>query len=213
MGTIFSINTDGSDYQVLHAFASPVDRGGYPESDLVLVGSTLFGTTELGGVDGLGSIFSIHTDGSDYQVLHSFIYGGSVSGLTLVGSTLYGTDGGTAISINTDGTGFQLFLAPSDNFDFNGYPIGDLTLVGSTLYGSTGYGGDGFYSVSDVTNYDVNGPAAAFDRGLTVSLDPDSTDLSGATVAISASTLPTATCCNFRTRMASPATTHTASSP
>ena len=205
LGCIFSINTDGSNYQILHAFASPVDRGGYPGTGLTLDGSTLYGTTTSGGANGAGSIFSIRTDGSDYQVLYSFTNQSGISGLTLVGSTLYGTANGTVISINTDGTGFQRIPVfsgyPYNGYyinDFTGSPVGDVTLVGSTLYGSTsgGFPG-GFFSVSDVTDYNVGGPAAAFDQGLTVSLDPDSTDLSGATVAISASTLEAGDLLNF----------------
>ena len=75
-----------------------------------------------------------------------------------------------------------------------------MTLLGTTLYGSTGgsfaFQG-GIYSISDVTSYDVGGPAAAFDQGLTVTLDPDSTDLSGATVTISADTLEAGDLLNF----------------
>ena len=75
-----------------------------------------------------------------------------------------------------------------------------MTLLGTTLYGSTGgpfsFQG-GIYSISDVTNYDVGGPAAAFNQGLTVTLDPDSIDLSGATVTISPDTLEAGDLLNF----------------
>ena len=56
----------GSGYQVLHSFSD--GRDGANPSGLTLVGSTLYGTTDEGGSDGDGTVFSINTDGSDYQV-------------------------------------------------------------------------------------------------------------------------------------------------
>ena len=76
----------------LHSFDQDPTNGAYPEAGLTLVGSTLFGTTRGGGDDGLGTVFSMNPDGSDYQVLHSFT-GAATDGqgpdgnLTLVGST------------------------------------------------------------------------------------------------------------------------------
>jgi uncharacterized repeat protein (TIGR03803 family) len=207
LGSVYSIHTDGSNYQVLHSFTEPVDEEGYPEAELTLVGSTLFGTTQSGGADGRGSIFSINTDGSDYQVVYSFADGGDPAGLTLVGSTLYGTteyggndDAGTLFSIETDGTGFQQLY--SFNFNTNGgyEPETGLVLLGTTLYGSTGIdflSQGGLFSISDVTNYSAGGPAAAFDAGLTVTLTPNSTDLTGAAVTISPGTFQSGDLLNF----------------
>jgi uncharacterized repeat protein (TIGR03803 family) len=153
-GTVFSIHTDGSGFQTLVTFTggrAPAPGAG-PNGSLALSGSTLYGTTSESGPmpAGAGTIFSVNTDGTDFQNLLRFsgTEGGDPSGgLTLVGSTLYGTNqfggdflDGDIFSINTDGTGFQ------NLFSFDGangqYPVGDLTLVGSTLYGTTTQGGD-----------------------------------------------------------------------
>jgi uncharacterized repeat protein (TIGR03803 family) len=96
-GEIFSINTDGTLYRVLHSFTANPDGAG-PLGSLVVSGSTLYGMTEEGG-NGLGTIFEIGTDGTGYSVIHSFVLtdGGVPYGdLLLSGSTMYGmtSDGG-----------------------------------------------------------------------------------------------------------------------
>ncbi len=109
-GTIFKIDTDGTDYSVLHSFAGGSD-GRSPFSSLIINGETLYGTAAYGGPDGNGTVFEISTDGSGFEVLHSFT-GGTSDGawpygtLMLDGSTLYGTtyidgssNGGTVFSI------------------------------------------------------------------------------------------------------------------
>ena len=95
-GTLFSMNLDGSNYQVVHTFTGSATDGATPYAGLTLVGSTLYGTTSAGGASNDGTVFSINTDGSDFQVLHSFGQDGNdgqnpYAGLTVDGSILYGT--------------------------------------------------------------------------------------------------------------------------
>ena len=95
-GTIYSVNMDGSDFQVLHSFASAAGDGRDPLAGLTAVGPTLFGTTFGGGATNSGTIFKIDTDGSDYQVVHSFGTTitdgrGPAARLTLSGNPMYGT--------------------------------------------------------------------------------------------------------------------------
>jgi uncharacterized repeat protein (TIGR03803 family) len=92
-GVLFEIGTDGNGYKVLHMFTG--SDGQWPHGDLVLIGSTLYGTTFYGGSSNKGTVFSIDTDGSNFNVLHSFEGGindgdGPWGGLSLVDSTLYG---------------------------------------------------------------------------------------------------------------------------
>ena len=146
-GTVFSINTDGSGYSILHQFSDAPGDGYNPYSPLILSGSTLYGTTEGGGRSN-GTVYQINTNGTGFAVLYGF---GLVAAdgyyphgpLTLSGSTLYGTttDGGTngygtVFEINTDGTGYQILY----NFvgSNTGNPNGSLILADSTLYGITG---------------------------------------------------------------------------
>ena len=97
-GTIFRINVDGTGYSLFHSFTGMSGGdGANPVGDLLLLGSTLYGTTPIGGPANLGTIFEIGTDGSGYTVLHSFA-GGSTdganpAGLIFSGSSLYGMTG------------------------------------------------------------------------------------------------------------------------
>ncbi len=122
-GSIFKMQTDGSEYDVLHDFDLSDNDGGYPSGSLLLSGSWLYGMTPWGGIDK-----SSKATGSGAR---SDIEQGSwiVKGL------------GTIFRIRTDGTGFSLLHRfagyPKDGFS----PYGDLVLSGSTLYSMTSYGG------------------------------------------------------------------------
>jgi uncharacterized repeat protein (TIGR03803 family) len=152
-GSIFMINTDGSGYTVLYTFGSiGSGDGNYPDGDLTLSGSTLYGMTSQGGANGHGTIFKLATTlGSVPVILYSF--NGFVAGdgetptgsltLSASGSTLYGMtsqggpgDYGTVFQINTDGNGYQVLYSFSGLSD-GCAPQGSLTLSGSTLYGMT----------------------------------------------------------------------------
>ena len=133
--------------------------GEYPEAGLTLSGSTLYGTTAIGGANGDGTIFSIPVTGGTPTVLASFNgTDGSQprAGLTLSGSTLYGTtyyggaidSGGTVFSIPVTGGTPTVLASFNGNAGFNGSdgcsnPDAGLTLSpgGSTLYGTTYVGG------------------------------------------------------------------------
>ncbi len=105
-----------------------------------------------GGADGVGNIFSVGVDGSDYQNLYSFT-GGTASGrypdgsLILARTTLYamtpdgGADGaGNIFSVGVDGSSYQNLYSFTDGAD-GAYPLGDLTLSAGTLFGMTYEGG------------------------------------------------------------------------
>jgi uncharacterized repeat protein (TIGR03803 family) len=59
LGTIFSMNLDGSGYTVNHSFFGGTADGSDPQGDLTLVGSTLYGMTAAGGTSNFGTIFAI----------------------------------------------------------------------------------------------------------------------------------------------------------
>jgi len=58
-----------------------------------LSGSTLYGTTRLGGSSGSGTVFAVNTNGTGYTVLKNFTSsdGAHRSRLDIVRSTLYST--------------------------------------------------------------------------------------------------------------------------
>ena len=159
VGTVFKLKTDGSGFTVLHSFASNPD-GNMPYGRLMLgENGVLCGTTVFGGSNGLGTIFTLKTNGSAHAVLHHFSTNvfdgqhpraallkgsdGAVYGTTTEG----GTNGvGTLFKLNLDGTGFTLL----HNFTTNPVPpapdLGrnpDELVQGldGLLYGTTRAGG------------------------------------------------------------------------
>ncbi len=162
-GTIFSYKTGlivfgQSRYSLLHSFGGTPSDGVNPKGRLLLSGSKLYGTTYYGGTNGVGTLFSINTDGTGYSSFHSFT--GSTSGgaypqggLAQYGSYLYGT----TLSGGATGHGliFSYWLGLAivgvnrlhDLHDFAGAPTdgascyGDLALAGTNLYGVTYAGG------------------------------------------------------------------------
>ena len=155
-GTVFKLDPSGTE-TILHSFDFNGSDGYYPYASLVLgEKGILYGTTELGGAYGQGTVFEVKPtrDGSTAAILHSFDLNGTDGAdpfatliLDKVGN-LYGTTyaGGGYSS----GAVFE--LAPSGtetilhSFDFNGsdgyYPNASLVLDGEgNLYGTTTYGG------------------------------------------------------------------------
>jgi len=112
-------------FTTLHSFTptSPYGNsnsdGAAPYASLITnsSGNTLYGTTQVGGSSGNGTVFAVNTDGTGFTNLHSFTStsdgANPYAGLILSGNTLYGTayvggssSYGTIFAINTDGTGF-----------------------------------------------------------------------------------------------------------
>ena len=178
-GTVFRIGTNGSSFSTVHHFSALSTNnpngnadGARPSGSLLLVGDTLYGTTERGGSSDGGVVFSLTRDGSTFAVLHDFTCsveesgcafdGGEQpeSGVILLGDTLYGTTYagglggnpsllpfGTAFALHTNGTFKTLFTFVLNQCDFppcynsNGLnPSGGLVSDGTTVYGMT-YGG------------------------------------------------------------------------
>lgn len=161
-GNVFSINIDGSGYTNLLDFTGVNGQNpGY--GALVVSGGVLYGTTLYGGTNGLGVVFSVHTDGSGYTKLLDFNTANGetpFSSLILSGNRLYGTTSaggtynkGTVFSIHTDGTAYTKL------FDFdgpNGQSLdGALILSGATLYGATASGGT--YGFGTLFSIDTSG--------------------------------------------------------
>lgn len=75
-GGVFRIATDGSAFAILHQFGTLVDDARQPSAGLTEgTGGSLLGTSFAGGTAGLGAVFQLSRDGSEYQLLHQFIGG------------------------------------------------------------------------------------------------------------------------------------------
>jgi uncharacterized repeat protein (TIGR03803 family) len=156
LGAVLAIRTDGTGLRTLNSFGDGGSDGSVPEGGLTLLGATLYGMTTSGGSSGLGTVYRVNTDGTGFQVMHSFT-GGTDDGAqlplrpqlgSLVGSAaaLYGmtygggtSDNGVVFQISTDGSGFRLLhrFTGTDGAK----PSRALLLSGSTLYGMTSQGG------------------------------------------------------------------------
>lgn len=155
-GIVYSIRTDGSDYQVLKRFAGAPNDGGSPNGPIVFgQDGFLYGITSGGGAFGRGCYYRIATNGTSFALLHSFA-GGSSDAATPAFGLVAGSNGlnfGTSQSGGTSnlGTIFRIGtngMPPTVLHHFTGapddgnQPWGGLTLVGNQwLYGVTVQGG------------------------------------------------------------------------
>ncbi len=149
--SIFSINTDGTNYTQLHTYSSTNTTISFTVDN-----SVIYGTDYANN-----SIFSLNTDGSNYQTLFNSFNDATgapaYKGVTKVGTILYG-----ATDWKADGNGGSLFSFDLNNSSFTKiadmnptptagiFPSGKLTASGSWLYGIAG--GD------LTTKYNVNFP-------------------------------------------------------
>jgi len=139
-------------------------NGAEPTAGLTLSndGTTFYGTTQLGGSNNNGTVYSIATTGGTISTVADFTYPGAtgsqpLGAVTLSGdgSTLYGTTsnggtggpsgGGTVYSVSATASN----ATPTTLYSFTGTsappdgatPQGSLALSGTTLYGTTYQGG------------------------------------------------------------------------
>jgi uncharacterized repeat protein (TIGR03803 family) len=140
-GTVFKLNTNGSDFTVLYTFTN-----GSPGGGLAISGNTLYGTTERGGI----TVFAINTDGSGYTNLYSstygsYSYGFNPAGMVIASNALYWTEfqypNEYINKINTDGTGYTNLYSVPDGGSYGSPVIAGLIISGHTLYGTAEYGG------------------------------------------------------------------------
>jgi uncharacterized repeat protein (TIGR03803 family) len=155
-GIAFQLSTNGAGYQIFHTFIGTTTDGGRPQGGMLLFGSALYGMTQDAGANGVGTLYVMSTNGSNFRILHNFginegwapSAGLVASGMTLYGMTRNGgTNGlgsGTIFRINADGTGYQPLhtLLPSVSGNNGSTPFGPPFVLGSTLYGMTIAGGN-----------------------------------------------------------------------
>ncbi|MBV9718074.1 MAG: hypothetical protein JOZ77_02060 [Candidatus Eremiobacteraeota bacterium] len=158
-GAVYRMQPTGSGYteSLLYSFRGKKD-GGYPVGGLIIVNDALYGTTELGGAKGSGTVFELVPSGSGYteRIVYSFRSAPDgkqpEAGLCAQpGGALYGT----TIEGGYDGGGTVFKLTPSGSkyvesviWNFGGFyrdgfnPEGPVIGNGhGVIYGTTLNGG------------------------------------------------------------------------
>ncbi|HTT84916.1 MAG TPA: choice-of-anchor tandem repeat GloVer-containing protein [Rhizomicrobium sp.] len=149
-GIVFSVNPRTGAEKVLHNFTGGTD-GARPTANLVDVNGILYGTTEYGGADNDGTVFSLDPSTGAETVLHAFVgTDGSIpaAGLIDVNGILYGTTvtggtpggHGTVFAIDPD-TGTETVLYSFSGGTDGAEPFASLSYGSGTLYGTTYLGG------------------------------------------------------------------------
>jgi len=150
LGTVFSLSSTGA-LTTLYSFAGGTSDGASPFGGLARDSDgNLYGTTELGGLSGVGTVWKLDTTGTE-TVLHNFsgtdgadpAYGSLLLDKTgcLYGVTAYGgpSNAGVIFRITTSGS-FRVLhnFTGTDGSLVYGTPVQDST---GALYGTAAEGG------------------------------------------------------------------------
>ncbi len=170
-GTVFSLTPNANFTSLtetrLYTFKGLSD-GCYPQAGVIVMGSTLYGTTGQCGLTNSGVVFSVPITGGSESVLYSFggLPDSSNPGSVLlhVGNYLYGTAGGGAWNF---GTVYRVPISGGSEdilYSFAGqpdgfYPVAPVINVGNYLYGTTEYGGANGYYGGTVFRVPIGGGA------------------------------------------------------
>ncbi|HQR44670.1 MAG TPA: hypothetical protein PLB02_04455 [Thermoanaerobaculia bacterium] len=192
-GTVFRVSPDGSTFETVHDFAGGTGPAS-PEAALIKGSDgNFYGTSRLGGANGLGTVFSLDlsTSPATLTTLYSFS-GGATDGASPVaslfesGGFLYGTtyEGGngpglgTIFKISTSGS--MQWVTPFPSGGLGGAsPKGGVVEKGGVFYGTTEAGGTAgagtVFMVTDAgvltTVYEFGSKGAIPEAGLTLGSD------------------------------------------
>lgn len=169
LGTLFGYNLATNSQSVLVPFQGAAGDPAAPFGGLLSIGSTLYGTTSVGGIHGQGTIYNYNVNTNSLGVTYSFAGapndGGSpIASLIQSNGTLYGVTnlGGKfsegslfSYDLNTDTENVlhSFEYPPATDVE---YPNGTPVQVGSVIYGTSQDGGKngfgGIYQYNLQTN-------------------------------------------------------------
>jgi len=158
-GAVFAYNVSTGKETTLYNFTGRED-GANPQSALIDVGGTLYGTSSAGdgGISPFGAVFAVNATTGAETTLYTFPNNGSNGGhpltpLLYFRGMLFGTSFGLESPLDQCGTVFKIDIATQAETTLHSFvgasPYGPgnsgLADVGGTLYGVTGTGGAKFY--------------------------------------------------------------------
>ncbi len=193
-GTVFRISPSSGAETVVYSFGSSSGDGEKPSASLIQ-GSNgdLYGTTNAGGAQGLGTVFEVSPSSGAETVLYSFLGSTELDGANPTAGLIQGSDGtlyGTTFGggDNQEGTVFSISLSTGAEtvlYAFAGTPDGEAPgaalIQGSdgNLYGTTTEGGT--YNDGTIFQIAPGGGAAtviySFGAGIDPGTDPDASAL------------------------------------
>jgi len=173
-GSVFRLNRDGSDYEVVHEFNPFTGEGSQPECPLFQASDgSFYGTLTDGSQSeknenlGKGKIFKMNSDGTEFQIIHDFSTH-SKDGLRPVGGLVEGRDGflystcrkggpnkgGIIFKLRKDGTDYRILHSFTSRITDPREPFGPLLKArNGLLYGIVCYAGPqgfgGIYCLSE----------------------------------------------------------------
>jgi uncharacterized repeat protein (TIGR03803 family) len=156
LGIVFAIDLSAGTETVLHSFAGGND-GANPSGRLIEQDGELYGTTNVGGTSGTGTVFKINPTTGAETVLYSFAGGTDAAypygGVTyhdgkLFGDTIAGglTNWGAVFSLELS-SGREVvqgsFVQPFSGALLGTQPAAELFYYDGHFYGTTSFGGEG----------------------------------------------------------------------
>jgi len=145
-GTVFKINPKTGAEKIIYSFIGGND-GAFPEAGVIYYAGNLYGTTNVGGAHGEGTLFRVNLK----TVLHSFVGQSDgrrpEAGVTYLGGTLYGTtyeggpaDDGTVFAVDAK-TGAETVVYPFTGGADGGSPQAGFVVLDGNLFSTAPSGG------------------------------------------------------------------------
>jgi uncharacterized repeat protein (TIGR03803 family) len=196
LGTIFKIGANGDDYAVVHNFSTNVFDGQNPRTGLILgVDGVLYGTTTVGGTNGIGTIFKFNPGGTGFALVHSFatstldgkypreLVQGIDGVLYAITQSRVASGEGTVCKISTNGTGYTTLMSfARPTTGGQSHHIGLVQGADKRLYGTL-FGVSGISTNGALFAVDTNGNNYLVLHGFTTNTSdgqyPDSRVLQG----------------------------------
>jgi len=120
---------------------------------LAVSATKVYGSTQVGGLHGAGTLFAVNIDGTDFKVLRSFTGaadGANANALIPSGNLLYWTSGGGSLfSMRTDGTAFTTLYHSGSGLGLQAGVISSNNI----LYGTTWAWGSGTSGANTVFSF------------------------------------------------------------
>jgi uncharacterized repeat protein (TIGR03803 family) len=157
-GTVFRMNTNGSDFTVLRSFGVTSGIGWNVIAGLIEASDgRLYGTAQFGGSNNAGTVFRLDRNGSNFMVLRHFMDTAGGDGARPVATLREGSDGrlygvasqggsagsGTVFGLNKDGSGYAVLHHFIGGVGDGAFPRGPLWETAAGVLLGTTYNGGG----------------------------------------------------------------------